>query len=75
MVTIKSGNYEGNVPARFQRFRNLVLRTLSNQICLIYLDDILEFSPIWSNHIANMDKALTCLREAGQKNASLSGKK
>ena len=43
----------------------MVFRGLSNQICLIYLDDILVFSPVWSEHVSDVEKVLTRLREAG----------
>ena len=56
-----------NVPATFERLMGTVLAGLNWQICLIYLDDIIVIGRNFEDMIANLDKVLTKLGEAGLK--------
>ena len=56
-----------NAPAGFQRFINTVLASLSDEICIAYLDDILIFSKSFEEHRENVQKVLQCLRKKGVK--------
>ena len=56
-----------NAPATFQRLMKRVLRGLTFEHCLVYLDDILAFSRSIDDHVAGLRKALERLREAGLK--------
>lgn len=52
-----------NAPATFQRLINSVLREYINQICVVYLDDILIFSSSLKEHVISVQKVLDKLRE------------
>ena len=56
-----------NAPATFQRLMERVLRGLTFEHCLVYLDDILVFSRSIDDHVAGLRKVLERLREAGLK--------
>lgn len=52
-----------NAPATFQRAMNDIFRDLINDTCLIYLDDILIFSPSLQEHISSVTKVFKRLRQ------------
>ncbi|CAH2049166.1 unnamed protein product, partial [Iphiclides podalirius] len=62
--SIKHGHFEflrmpmglKNSPSTFQRVMDNVLRGLQNEICLVYLDDIIVFSTSLQEHIVNLEK-------------------
>lgn len=56
-----------NAPATFQRMVNNCLRGLNNEICLVYLDDILIFSTSLQEHIVRLRKIFDRLRQANLK--------
>lgn len=43
-----------NSPATFQRMMELVLCGLPWQVCMVYLDDVLIFSPTFNDHTASL---------------------
>ena len=56
-----------NAPATFQCLMECVLAGLRGKQCLIYLDDIIVFSGIFSEHLKRPDNVFSALREAGLK--------
>ena len=54
-----------HAPATSQRALDLLLSGVKLQYCLIYLDDVIIFSPDEKTHIQHVDYVLTLLREAG----------
>lgn len=56
-----------NSPSTFQRVMDNVLRGLQNEICLVYLDDIIVFSTSLQEHINNLEKVFQRLRESNFK--------
>ena len=66
------GHYEFNVmpfgltnaPATFQRFMECALAGLTNEQCLIYLDDIIVFSSSFVEHLQRLRNIFVALRQA-----------
>lgn len=56
-----------NAPSTFQRVMDNVLQGLQNEICVVYLDDILVFSTSLQEHIVNLRKVLDRLRQSNFK--------
>lgn len=56
-----------NSPSTFQRVMDNVLKGLQNEICLVYLDDIIVFSTSLQEHIINLEKVFQRLRESNFK--------
>ena len=56
-----------NAPATFQRLIEVVLRGLTFEIALIYLDDIIVFASSMSQHLQRLRMVFQRLREAGLK--------
>lgn len=56
-----------NSPSTFQRVMDNVLRGLQNEICLVYLDDIIVFSTSLQEHMTNLEKVFNRLRESNFK--------
>ena len=54
-------------PATFSRVMNLVLRGLTWEIALAFLDDIMVLGLDFENHLENMRKVLDRLRSYGLK--------
>ena len=44
-----------------------VLSTLSWQVCLVYIDDVILYNPDLPSHLASLDNVLSCLGGAGLK--------
>lgn len=71
---VENGHYEflrmpmglKNSPATFQRVMDNLLRDLQD-ICLVYLDDVIIFSTSLQEHIVNLEKVLKRLRESNFK--------
>lgn len=69
--SVENGHYEycrmpfglKNAPSTFQRCMDDVLRDLQNQICLVYMDDIIIFSSTLEEHIKNLSLVLKCLSD------------
>lgn len=61
-----------NAPATFERLMECVLRGLSWQICLVYLDDIIVIGRSFEEHLKNLREVFLRLRSA---NLKLSPKK
>jgi transposase InsO family protein len=72
---VEHGHYEflrmpmglKNSPSTFQRVMDNVLRGLQNEICLVYLDDIVVFSTSLQEHLINLEKVFRRLRESNFK--------
>ena len=56
-----------NAPATFQRLMNQVLRGLTYEQCLVYLDDILIFSTDFDSHLTDIAAVTERIRKAGLK--------
>lgn len=56
-----------NAPSTFQRVMDNILRGLQNEICLVYLDDIVIFSTSLQEHITRLRQVFTRLRESNFK--------
>lgn len=56
-----------NAPATFQRMMDTVLAGLKWQNCLVYLDDIIIYSPNMKQHIKDLELVFIRLRKAGLK--------
>jgi Reverse transcriptase (RNA-dependent DNA polymerase) len=54
-----------NAPATFQRAIDVILSGVKWTTCLVYLDDVIIYSPDRETHLRHVDEALTLLREAG----------
>ena len=52
-----------NAPATFQRLMDAVLAGLRWKSCLVYLDDIIIFSPDFATHIQRLDEVFARLRQ------------
>lgn len=52
-----------NAPATFQTMMNHVLQPFMNNICVVYLDDILIFGTSLQEHIISIQKIFNKLRE------------
>lgn len=72
---VENGHYEflrmpmglKNSPSTFQRVMDNVLKDLQNQVCLVYLDDIIVFSTSLQEHVINLEKVFKKLRESNFK--------
>ena len=56
-----------NAPATFQRVMDNVLRGLQNEICSVYLDDIIIFSTSLDEHLVRIKSVFDRLRESNFK--------
>ncbi|KFM56688.1 Retrovirus-related Pol polyprotein from transposon 412, partial [Stegodyphus mimosarum] len=56
-----------NAPATFERLMETVLKGLSYEACLIYLDDIIIVGKSFEEHLENLRKVLQKLKEANLK--------
>lgn len=56
-----------NAPSTFQRVMDNILRGLNNEICLVYLDDIIIFSTSLQEHICRLKSVFDRLRKANFK--------
>lgn len=73
--TVEHGHFEflrmpmglKNAPSTFQRVMDNLLRGLQNEVCLVYLDDIIVFSTSLQEHIINLEKVFQRLRESNFK--------
>ena len=54
-----------NAPATFQRLMEVVLKGLVRNSCLVYLDDILVVGQTFQEHLLNLNKVFSRLRDAG----------
>ncbi|GBN12768.1 Retrovirus-related Pol polyprotein from transposon 297, partial [Araneus ventricosus] len=61
-----------NAPATFERLMETVLRGLSSEACLVYLDDIIIVGRTFEEHLSNLRKVFQRLQNA---NLKLSPKK
>ena len=53
-----------NAPATFQRLMDIVLAGLKWKCCLVYLDDIIVYSPTFEQHIQDLHSVFRALAEA-----------
>ncbi|CAF1502254.1 unnamed protein product [Adineta steineri] len=53
-----------NAPATFQRLMDIVLAGLKWQCCLVYIDDIVIYSPTFEQHLIDLKNVFLALREA-----------
>lgn len=56
-----------NAPSTFQRVMNNILRGLQNEICAVYLDDIIIFSTSLQEHIQRLRSVFQRIRESNFK--------
>lgn len=56
-----------NAPPSFQRLMELVLQGLHWSVCLIYLDDIIVYSPDFHQHLLHLREVFLRFRSAGLK--------
>ena len=56
-----------NAPATFQRYMESCLEGLNNEVCVVYLDDILIFGRTFEEHLSNMKLVLERLKQHGVK--------
>ena len=54
-----------NAPATFERMMDSLLRGLTWNICLCYLDDVVVFAPTFDEHLHRLRMVLECFRAAG----------
>lgn len=54
-----------NSAASFQRLMEQVLREHKNKFCMVYIDDIVVFSPSVSTHLQQLQKIFASLKKAG----------
>lgn len=59
-----------NAPSTFERLIEKVLKGLTYEICLVYLDDIIVKSKSFAEHIMHLDMVFDRLRQAGLKLAA-----
>ncbi|GBM00252.1 Retrovirus-related Pol polyprotein from transposon 17.6 [Araneus ventricosus] len=56
-----------NAPATFERLMETVLRGLSSEACLVYLDDIIIVGRTFEEHLNNLNKVFRRLQKANLK--------
>ena len=56
-----------NAPATFQRLMNSVMSDFIFSILLVYLDDLLVYSPSFSAHLQNLEQVFVRLKQVGVK--------
>ena len=56
-----------NTPAVFQRCMEGCLEELTGDICHVYLDDVLVYSPNFNDHVQHLQRVLQRLKEKGIK--------
>ena len=54
-----------NAPATFQRLMEIVLNGLARDVCMVYLDDILVMGKTFNEHLENLQKVFSRLKDAG----------
>src|SRR5215208_8506904 len=52
-----------NAPDTFQRFMDRAFRKQVDVICLIYMDDIIIFSPDLASHVKHIEAVMTVMRD------------
>ena len=53
-----------NAPATFQRYMDMILRGLTSDICLVYMDDIIIFSRSFTQHVTDIKQVFDRIRRA-----------
>lgn len=56
-----------NAPSTFQRLMDTILRNLTWKHCLVYLDDVIIFSPDFKTHLERLDQVLSRFKDANLK--------
>jgi len=53
-----------NAPATFQRTMDIVLSGLTWRNCMVYIDDVIVYSPTYEQHLADLDEVLNTINQA-----------
>lgn len=56
-----------NAPATFQRLMQHILKPALNKFAMVYLDDIIIYSPNFEQHIVHLTEVFTLIRKSGLK--------
>lgn len=56
-----------NAPYTFQRFMDIIMKSMKWTKCLVYLDDIIVFSRTFGEHLTDVEDALKLIKHAGMK--------
>lgn len=56
-----------NAPRTFQRVMDIILLDMQNEICLVYMDDIIIYSPTIYEHISSLKEVFKRLHKANLK--------
>lgn len=70
--TVENGHYEfvrmpfglKNAPSTFQRVMDNILMGIQNERCLVYMDDIIVYSPSVHEHVSRLSEVFKRLRKA-----------
>lgn len=54
-----------NSPATFQRMMELLLRGLPCQVCMVFLDNVLIYSPNFEDHLSSLREVFSRIQAAG----------
>ena len=56
-----------NAPAVYQRYMESCLDEMNNQICMVYMDDVLIYSATFEDHVERVRRVLRRMQEHGMR--------